>query len=132
MLQDLTRKAKCSMSNGIREEAKELAVKQGHFRKHASKVDGACSVILMRCCQDNLQELVCGKFTNIPIERAQDVEFHLQEKLLIVRVAAHGLQLQQGRHLVLVFLVFGSNPERRTAKELVVTLIQHGWMCIGQ
>jgi hypothetical protein len=51
------------------------------------------------------------------------VPLHLGEHLLVVERAAHGLELSDERNTILLVSILGRDQERRTAHQLVVTLV---------
>lgn len=81
--------------------------------------------ILVFLGQGDLQEAVDRRMTDPPVERVQHVPLHLCEHLLVVEVAAHGLQLPDGWHAILTVTVLGGDQEGGTADQLVVTLVDN-------
>jgi hypothetical protein len=51
--------------------------------------------------------------------------FHLSEHLVVVKGAAHGLELSYGWDAILLVTIFGSDEQGSTADELVVALVDN-------
>jgi hypothetical protein len=51
--------------------------------------------------------------------------FHLDEHVIVVQGAAHGLEFPDGWHTILLVTIFGRNQQSCTANQLVVSLIDN-------
>ena len=60
-----------------------------------------------------------------PVESLKNVPFHLSEHVVVVKGAAHGLELLDGWHTLLAVTVLGGDEEGGTANELVVALVDN-------
>jgi hypothetical protein len=72
--------------------------------------------------EGDLEERIDGGVTDDPVEDLQNVPLHLSEHLIAVHLAAHGLQLPNGRDTVLLVTVLGGNEQGYAANELVMAL----------
>jgi hypothetical protein len=75
--------------------------------------------------EGDLEEGIHGGVPDNPVQSLQDVPFHLSEHLVVVKGAAHGLELSYGWDAILLVTIFGSDEQGSTADELVVALVDY-------
>lgn len=73
----------------------------------------------------NLQKTVHSGVANGPLQGRKDVPLHLGEHVIIVERAAHGLELLDGGHPVLLVVELRGDEESCAANQLVVSLVDH-------
>ena len=99
----------------------KLPVEQGDLRNVQSHV---LYLGIIRGIQDgDLQEAIHGGVSDGPPQGLQDVPFHLDEHVVIVERATHGLQFLDCGHTVLLVPILGCDQECRTAYQLVMSLV---------
>lgn len=104
-----------------RVELDELAVEERELHEEAGEVLGPR--VFERAGHAGESEPRFGtRVPDGPLDRLKDVTLHLDERLLVVRVAAHVDELWERRYAVLRVLKLGRDPERCAADELVVLL----------
>ncbi len=70
-----------------------------------------------------VQEAGDRRVTDNPVQGLQNMPLHLGEHVVVVKRAAHGLELPNGGHTLLAVSVLRCDQESGTAYELVVSLI---------
>jgi hypothetical protein len=81
--------------------------------------------IVWRLRQSNLEESVDSGVSNDPVEGLQNVPLHLREHFVIVKGAAHGLELSYSWYSVLLVTILGSDEQGSTPNKLVVALVDN-------
>lgn len=81
--------------------------------------------IVIDLLENHLKKALDSRMPNNPVKGLQNMPLHLNKHILVVEIAAHRLELADGRNPVLLVPVLGSNEHGCTSNELVVALVHH-------
>lgn len=99
----------------------KVAVVEGDLADVGGHVPNLAVVLLVG--PNNGLEKVHGRMADVPLQRIENVHFHLSEHACIVKAAAHVVQLVNLRNTVFFVPVLGSDQQSCTADQLVVLLV---------
>lgn len=104
-------------------------MEQGDFRDVERQVLNLC---IIRAIHDShLQEVVDRGMTDGPAQSLQHMPLHLDEHVIVVKRAAHRLELLDGRNTILLVTILGSNEQSRTPDQLVVSLVDDTFRAVS-
>lgn len=72
-----------------------------------------------------IEEARDGRVTNDPVDGLQHMPLHLSEHVIVVEGAAHGLELPNRGHALLLVTVLGGNEQRGASDQLIVALVDN-------
>lgn len=73
----------------------------------------------------NLKEAIHSRVSDGPTQGLQDVPLHLDEHVIVIKRATHGLELLDCGHTVLLVAILGSDEKGCTSNQLIMSLVHH-------